>query len=116
MAKPRQKVIITCAVTGAIHTPSMSPHLPVTADEIAQAAIGAAEAGAAVLHLHARDPQTGKPSQDPALFKPFLERIKGATDAIVNITTGGSPHMTVEERMKPAVAFKPELCSLNMGR
>jgi uncharacterized protein (DUF849 family) len=98
MAKPKQKVVITCAVTGAIHTPSMSPHLPVTADEIADAAIGAAQAGAAVLHLHARDPETGKPSQDPALFKPFLERIKNETDAIINITTGGSPHMTVEER------------------
>ena len=115
MAKPKQKVVITCAVTGAIHTPSMSPHLPVTADEIAEAAIGAAKAGAAVLHLHARDPQTGKPSQDPALFKPFLERIKNETDAIINITTGGSPHMTVEERMRPATTFQPELASLNMG-
>lgn len=115
MAKPKQKVIITCAVTGAIHTPSMSPYLPVTADEIAEAAIGAAKAGAAVLHLHARDPETGKPSQDPALFKPFLERIKNETDAIINITTGGSPHMTVEERMRPATTFKPEVASLNMG-
>ena len=115
MAKPKQKVVITCAVTGAIHTPSMSPHLPVTADEIAEAAIGAARAGAAVLHLHARDPETGKPSQDPELFKPFLERIKAETDAIINITTGGSPHMTVQERMRPATTFKPELASLNMG-
>ncbi|CAM3424522.1 3-keto-5-aminohexanoate cleavage protein [Bordetella sputigena] len=115
MAKPKQKVIITCAVTGAIHTPSMSPHLPVTADEIAEAAIGAARAGAAVLHLHARDPHTGKPSQDPALFEPFLKRIKQETDAVVNITTGGSPHMTVEERLRPAATFKPEVASLNMG-
>ena len=115
MAKTKQKVVITCAVTGAIHTPSMSPYLPVTADEIAEAAIGAAQAGAAVIHLHARDPLTGKPSQDPALFTPFLERIKAQTDAIINITTGGSPHMTVAERMQPAATFKPELASLNMG-
>src|SRR5690606_33035682 len=88
----KKKVVITCAVTGAIHTPSMSEYLPVTADEIADAAIAAAEAGAAVLHLHARDPANGKPSQDPDLFRPFLERIKASTDAVVNITTGGSPH------------------------
>jgi uncharacterized protein (DUF849 family) len=115
MAKAKKKVIITCAVTGAIHTPSMSPHLPVTADEIADAAIGAARAGAAVLHLHARDPKNGKPSQDPALFEPFLKRIKAETDAVINLTTGGSPHMTVEERMRPAATFKPEVASLNMG-
>jgi uncharacterized protein (DUF849 family) len=115
MASAKRKVVITCAVTGAIHTPSMSPYLPVTADEIADAAIGAAQAGAAVLHLHARDPQTGKPSQDPELFRPFLEKIKASTDAIVNITTGGSPHMTVDERMRPATTFKPEIASLNMG-
>ncbi len=111
----KKKVVITCAVTGAIHTPSMSEHLPVTADEIADAAIAAAEAGAAVLHLHARDPKDGRPTQDPEYFKPFLARIKAATDAVVNITTGGSPHMTVEERMRPAMTFKPELASLNMG-
>ncbi len=111
----KKKVVITCAVTGAIHTPSMSEYLPVTADEIADAAIAAAEAGAAVLHLHARDPANGKPSQEPDLFRPFLERIKASTDAVVNITTGGSPHMTVEERMRPAMTFKPELASLNMG-
>jgi uncharacterized protein (DUF849 family) len=115
VSKARNKVVITCAVTGAIHTPSMSPHLPVTADEIADAAIAAAHAGAAVLHLHARDPKTGKPSQDPDLFKPFLARIKAETDAVINITTGGSPHMTVEERMRPASTFRPELASLNMG-
>src|SRR5690554_3110180 len=97
MAKQR-KVIITCAVTGAIHTPSMSPHLPVTPEEIAEGAIAAAEAGAAILHLHARDPQDGRPTQEPDAFRPFLSRIKTSTDAVVNITTGGSPHMTVEER------------------
>lgn len=111
----RKKVVITCAVTGAIHTPSMSEHLPVTADEIAEAAIAAAQAGAAVLHLHARDPKDGRPTQDPEFFRPFLARIKAGTDAVVNITTGGSPHMTVEERMRPAMTFKPELASLNMG-
>ncbi len=86
----RSKAIITCAPTGAIHTPSMSPHLPVTADEIAAASIEAARAGAAILHLHARDPKDGRPSQDPALFRPFLSKIKAATDAVINITTGGS--------------------------
>ncbi|MFM9428656.1 uncharacterized protein (DUF849 family) [Variovorax sp. GrIS 2.14] len=111
----RTKAIITCAPTGAIHTPSMSPHLPVTADEIATAAIEAANAGAAILHLHARDPVDGRPSQDPDLFLPFLSKIKKATNAVINITTGGSPHMTVEERMRPATVFKPELASLNMG-
>lgn len=111
----KKKVIITCAVTGAIHTPSMSKYLPVTADEIAEAGIAAAEAGAAILHLHARDPKNGKPSQDPELFRPFLAKIKANTDAVINITTGGSPHMTVEERMRPAMEFKPEVASLNMG-
>ncbi|EAR49531.1 hypothetical protein OG2516_12834 [Oceanicola granulosus HTCC2516] len=109
------KVIITCAVTGAIHTPSMSPHLPVTPDEIAEAAIGAAEAGAAILHLHARDPATGRPDQSVEAFAPFLPRIKQATGAVVNITTGGSPYMTVEERAKPAATWQPEVASLNMG-
>ena len=111
----RGKVIVTCAVTGAIHTPSMSPHLPVTPDEIAEQAIAAAEAGAAVLHLHARDPETGRPTQDPEVFGQFLPRIKQATDAVVNITTGGSPHMSVDERLRPATHFKPEVASLNMG-
>jgi len=109
------KVIITCAVTGAIHTPSMSPHLPVTPDEIAAAAIGAAEAGAAIVHLHARDPATGKPDQSPEAFARFLTRIKQATDAVINLTTGGAPYMTVQERVKPAETFKPEVASLNMG-
>ena len=110
-----RKVIITCAPTGAIHTPSMSPNLPVTAEEIATAAIDAAKAGAAILHLHARDPKDGRPTQDPDFFRPFLADIKEKTDAVVNITTGGSPHMTVDERMRPAMTFKPELASLNMG-
>ena len=114
MAQPR-KVIITCAVTGAIHTPSMSPHLPVTPDEVAAAAIGAAEAGAAVIHLHARDPKDGRPTQDPAAFAQFLPEIKAKTSAVINITTGGSPHMTVAERLRPAHHYKPELASLNMG-
>lgn len=109
------KVIITCAVTGAIHTPSMTPHLPITADEIAAAAIGAAEAGAAIIHLHARDPLTGKPDQSPEAFAPFLPRIKQATNAVVNITTGGSPYMTVAERAAPAAKYQPEVASLNMG-
>lgn len=109
------KVIITCAVTGAIHTPTMSPHLPITASEIADAAIGAAEAGASIVHLHARNPETGQPDQSPELFEPFLGIIKQRSDCVVNITTGGSPAMTVEERMRPVVRFKPEVASLNMG-
>lgn len=109
------KVILTCAVTGAIHTPTMSDHLPITPDEIAEAAIGAAEAGAAILHLHARDPKTGKPDQSAEAFAPFLGRIKQATNAVVNITTGGSPYMTVDERTKPAAQWAPEVASLNMG-
>ena len=114
MASPR-KVIITCAVTGSIHTPSMSPHLPVTPDEIAEAAIAAAEAGATVLHLHARDPEDGRPTQDPEVFRRFLPRIKQSTEAVVNITTGGAPRMTIEERLQPALQCQPEVASLNMG-
>ncbi|HWK47999.1 MAG TPA: 3-keto-5-aminohexanoate cleavage protein [Stellaceae bacterium] len=114
MAKSN-KVIITCAVTGAIHTPSMSPYLPVTPDEIAAAAIGAAEAGAAIIHLHARDPQTGKPDQRPEAFAAFLPRIKQGTDAVVNLTSGGAPHMQILERIQPSITFKPEVASLNMG-
>ncbi|SMX46986.1 3-keto-5-aminohexanoate cleavage protein [Maliponia aquimaris] len=114
MAKPR-KVIITCAVTGAIHTPSMSEHLPVTASEIADAAIGAAQAGAAIVHLHARDPEDGRPDQSPEAFAPFLRVIKQASDCVVNITTGGAPTMTIEERVRPAETYRPEVASLNMG-
>ena len=110
-----RKVVITCAVTGSIHTPSMSPHLPVSAQEIAEAAIGAAEAGAAVVHLHARDPADGRPDQSPERFAPFLKVIKQRTNAIVNITTGGAANMTIEERLKPCSLFKPEVASLNMG-
>ena len=109
------KVIITCAVTGSIHTPSMSPYLPVTPEEIAEAAIGAAEAGAAIVHLHARDPKDGRPTQDPDMFRQFLPTITKNSDVVVNITTGGAPTMSVEERLQPALQLKPELASLNMG-
>ncbi len=110
-----RKVIITCAVTGAIHTPSMSPHLPVTPEEIADAAIGAAEAGAAIVHLHARNPQTGQPDQSPEAFAPFLKVIKQRSSAVINITTGGAPTMLVQERVGPAAHYAPEVASLNMG-
>ena len=110
-----RKVIITCAVTGSIHTPTMSEHLPVTPDEVAEQAIGAAEAGAAILHLHARDPKDGRPTPDPEVFMAFLPRIKQATDAVVNITTGGGQHMTLDERLAAPLRAQPEMCSLNMG-
>ncbi|MEK9979182.1 MAG: 3-keto-5-aminohexanoate cleavage protein [Paracoccaceae bacterium] len=109
------KVIITCAVTGAIHTPSMSPYLPVTPEEIIADSLAAAEAGAAILHLHARNPLDGRPDQSPEGFAPFLSRIKQNTEAVINITTGGSPYMSVSERAAPAATYKPELASLNMG-
>src|SRR4249920_2095638 len=109
------KVIITCAITGSIHTPSMSPYLPVTPNDIVDSAFEAAEAGAAILHLHARDPETGEPDQSPEAFARFLPRIKQGTTAAINITTGGSPYMRVEERVLPAATFKPEVASLNMG-
>jgi uncharacterized protein (DUF849 family) len=109
------KVIITCAVTGAIHTPSMSPYLPVTPEEIIEASVGAAEAGAAIIHLHARDPVTGKPDQSPEAFARFLPQIKARTDAVLNLTSGGSPFMTIEERIQPSMRFAPEVASLNMG-
>ena len=111
----QKKVIISCAVTGAIHTPSMSPYLPVSAEEIAEASIAAAQAGAAIIHLHSRDPVTGKPDQRPEAFTPFLKVIKQHSDVIVNLTTGGSPYMTVHERMQPAKVLKPEVASMNMG-
>ena len=110
-----RKVIISCAVTGSIHTPSMSPHLPVTAEEIAESALGAAEAGAAIVHLHARNPADGRPDQSPEAFEPFLRVIKQSSNVVVNLTTGGSPYMTVEERVRPAEKWKPEIASLNMG-
>lgn len=110
-----REIIITCAMTGSIHTPSMSPYLPVTADEIARAGIEAAEAGAAILHLHARDPQTGRPSADPAHFRAFLPRLKQGCDAILNLSTGGSATMTLDERLAAPIEAAPEMASLNMG-
>jgi len=109
------KIIITCAVTGSIHTPTMTPHLPITADEIAADAIAAAEAGAAILHLHARDPATGHPSAKAEHFMAFLPRIKQATSAVANLTTGGSAIMTLEDRLAAPMVAEPEMCSLNMG-
>jgi uncharacterized protein (DUF849 family) len=114
MAKAR-KVIVTCAITGSIHTPTMSPHLPITPDQIAEAAIGAAEAGAAIVHLHARNPETGRPDQSPEAFNRFLPRIKQRSNVVVNLTSGGAPTMSVQERVSPAHTFKPEVASLNMG-
>ena len=108
-------IIITCAPTGSIHTPSMSPYLPVTPDAIAEAAILANEAGAAIVHLHARDAVTGKPTQDPAVFAEFLPVISETSDVVINITTGGSPHMPLDERLQPVMEFSPEIASLNMG-
>ncbi len=109
------KVIISCAITGSIHTPSMSPYLPVTPAEIAQSALGAAEAGAAIVHLHARNPLDGRPDQSPGAFEPFLKVIKQSSKVVVNLTTGGSPYMSVEERVRPAAVWRPEVASLNMG-
>ena len=109
------KVIITCAVTGAIHTPSMSPYLPVTPEEIIEASVGAAEAGAAIIHLHARDPITGKPDQSPEAFAKFLPQIKARTNSALNLTSGGSPFMKIDERIQPSLRFAPEVASLNMG-
>ena len=111
----KRKVIITCAVTGSVHTPSMSPHLPVTPDEIVTQALEATEAGAAILHLHARDPQDGRPSFDPAVYRQFLPRIHAATDAVINVTTGGSVLMSMDERLAAAMDVLPEMASCNMG-
>ncbi|MEG3178770.1 3-keto-5-aminohexanoate cleavage protein [Sphingomonas sp. RB3P16] len=110
-----KSVIISCAITGSLHTPSMSPHLPITPNQIAAESIAAAEAGAAILHLHARDPQDGRPTADPAVFLQFLPRIKQATDAVVNITTGGAPGMTMDQRLAAPELVSPEMTSLNMG-
>jgi uncharacterized protein (DUF849 family) len=115
MSAAQGKVIITCAVTGSIHTPTMSPHLPITPDEIAEAAIGAAKAGAAIVHLHARDPKDGSPTQNLELFRQFAPKVKAACDVVLNFTTGGAPTMTIEERLQPALKLKPEVASLNMG-
>ena len=113
--KKARKVIVSCAVTGAIHTPTMSDHLPVTPDEIVKASVDAADAGAAVIHLHARNPQDGRPSADPDLFMDFLPRIKQQSNAVLNITTGHGPGISVEDRLRAASTAKPELASLNMG-
>ncbi|MFZ9414612.1 MAG: 3-keto-5-aminohexanoate cleavage protein [Alphaproteobacteria bacterium] len=113
--KARRKTIITCAVTGSIHTPTMSPHLPITPDEIARESIAAAEAGASIIHLHARDPKDGRPTPSPDVFMEFLPRIKQACDAVVNITTGGGHGMTVAERLAAPLRASPEMTSLNMG-
>ena len=110
-----QKVIISCAITGGIHTPSLSDALPYTPADIAAQSIAAAEAGAAILHLHARDPQTGAPTGSPEVYRQFLPTIKQATDAVINLTTGGSPDMSPDDRLAAALAFSPEMCSLNMG-
>jgi uncharacterized protein (DUF849 family) len=115
MATRGSTAIITCAPTGAIHTPTMSPALPVTPEQIAEAALGAARAGASIVHLHVRNPEDGRPVQDPALFKEVLAIIKDSSDVVINLTTGGSPHMTVDERIAPAVELAPELASLHMG-
>lgn len=115
MKKTQDKVIISCAVTGSVHTPTMSPYLPLTPDEIARQSIAAAEAGAAIIHLHARNPEDGRPTADPRVFDQFVPRIGAATDAIINITTGGSTRMTLEERLAYPLKAKPEMCSLNMG-
>lgn len=111
----KNKVIVTCAITGGIHTPSMSPYLPVTAQEIEDSAVAAAEAGAAIVHLHARNPDDGRPDQRPEAFAPFLSGIRRRSNVVLNITTGGAPNMTVEERIKPAAVFRPEVASMNMG-
>lgn len=115
MARKMKNVIITCAVTGGVHTPTMSDALPITPDEIAKQSIDAAEAGASIIHLHARDPKTGKPTPDPDVFMQFLPRIKQATNAVVNITTGGGLGMTIEQRLAAPLKAEPEMCSLNMG-
>lgn len=115
VAASRRKVIITCAVTGSIHTPTMSPHIPVTPDEIAEASVAAAKEGAAIIHLHARNPADGRPSADAQLFRAFMTKINDQCDAILNISTGGSSLMTLDTRLAPARALKPEMCSLNMG-
>jgi uncharacterized protein (DUF849 family) len=114
VATPRP-VIVTCAITGAIHTPSMSPYLPITPRQIADEAIAAARAGAAIVHLHARDPNDGRPTGDPALFREFLPAIRDGCNAVINITTGGGQNMTVDDRLACALACRPEMCSLNMG-
>ena len=113
--KKSKKIIVTCAVTGAIHTPTMSPYLPITPQEITDAAVGAAEAGAAIVHLHARDPVDGRPTQDPKYFRQFAPAIRERSNVVINFTTGGAPTMDIEERLQPALQLQPEVASLNMG-
>jgi uncharacterized protein (DUF849 family) len=115
VARKQRKAIVSCAVTGAIHVPSLTPHLPITPEQIAEQAIGAAEAGAAILHLHARQPETGRPTPDPDVYARFLPEIHDSTDAVVNITTGGGLGMSLDDRLAAVRRFDPELCSLNMG-
>ncbi len=115
MAAAQGKVIITCAITGSIHTPTMSPYLPITPEQIAAESIAAAKAGAAIIHLHARDPKDGRPTPDPKVFMQFLPVIKQGCDAVINITTGGGHNMTVEDRLAAPLVAKPEMCSFNMG-
>src|ERR1700753_14098 len=115
MAKSNRKIIISCAITGSVHTPTMSEYLPVTPSQIVESAVGAAEAGAAILHLHARNPADGKPSGDPALYRQICPELAAQTDAVINITTGGSTQMTIQERLAYPLVAKPEMCSLNMG-
>jgi uncharacterized protein (DUF849 family) len=115
MSQPTDKVIISCALTGAVHTPTMSAALPASPDMIADQGIEAARAGAAILHVHARDPRDGRPTADPANFMAFLPRLKAGTDAVINITTGGGQNMTVDDRLKGPILLRPEMCSLNMG-
>ena len=115
MARKQRKAIVSCAVTGAIHVPSLTPHLPITPEQIAEQAIGAAEAGAAILHLHAQQPETGRPTPDPEVFGRFLPAIDEGTDAVINITTGGGLGMSLDDRLAAVRRFSPELCSLNMG-
>src|SRR4051812_48918848 len=115
MSTAQDKVIISCAVTGSVHTPTMSRYLPLTPEDIAHQAIEAAQAGAAILHLHARDPGDGRPTPDPSVFDRFVPRIRAATDAVINITTGGSTRMTLQERLAYPLQARPEMCSLNMG-
>ena len=115
MSAKQKKVIVTCAVTGSIHTPTMSPYLPITPKEIEDAAVGAAEAGASIVHLHARNPENGLPDQTPEAFMKFLPQIKARSNVVINLTTGGSPTMAVVDRLQPALKLKPEVASLNMG-
>ena len=115
MPPPTNKVIISCALTGGIHTPTMSPGLPVSPDMLFEQGVGAAQAGAAILHVHARDPRDGRPTPDPAAYLAFLPRLKQGCEAIINVTTGGGLNMTVDDRLKAPVTLRPEMCSLNMG-